>query len=74
MNKWIYKHSIETPSGIRLDEVKCPVCGYCETLSSDSRKFRCYVCETELLPDDFYGNHLRDFILEGLVEKGAKEC
>lgn len=74
MNKWIYKHSIETPSGICLDEVKCPVCGYCETLSSDSRKFRCYVCETELLPDDFYGNQLRDFILGGLVEKGTKEC
>ena len=60
MNKWIYKHSIETPSGIRLDEVKCPVCGYCETLHSYSRKLRCYVCETELYPDDSFRRTYRN--------------
>lgn len=48
MNRWIYKQTITTPTGFSIDEVKCPVCGYCETLPSYRRKIRCYVCGTEL--------------------------
>lgn len=66
MASWIYKHSIKTPAGALLDEVKCPVCGYCETLHSYHRKWKCYVCETELEPDAAFNNQIRDFILEGL--------
>lgn len=66
MNRWIYKQTITTPTGSRLDEVKCPVCGYCETLPSNRRKIRCYVCDTELEPDDVFVNQIRDFILEVL--------
>lgn len=46
--KWFIKKKFKTPAGQTFVEVKCPRCGYCETVRVYHRHTRCYICETEL--------------------------
>lgn len=52
MSAWIYKQTITTPTGSQLDEIECPRCGCRQTVPCQFRPSSCYVCETELDPDD----------------------
>lgn len=52
MQRWILNGSVKTPNGKTIDEVKCPVCGYCETIATYKRHTRCYVCGTPLEWDE----------------------
>ena len=69
MNSWIYKQTITTPTGSQIDEIECPRCGYRQTVLGCTeftipvngllvltykRPSSCYVCGTELDPDDFF--------------------
>lgn len=59
--RWVYKGSVRTPRGNILDEIKCPVCGYCETRARYTRRARCYICDTVLDADEqFYNQNVRN--------------
>lgn len=49
-DKWLFKNRNEQ----RVDEIKCPLCGFCQSVKCYSRPRRCYVCEAPLEPDDVF--------------------
>lgn len=70
MASWIYKQTIATPAGSRLDEIECPFCKCRQTVPDIFRPETCFCCENNVERDELFKNK----IIELLTEDGVVGC